>query len=51
MSEVREDLADGIALGVGGTPTWFFNGRKVEGVIPREMFIKILDQLLSVSPQ
>ncbi len=45
-NEVIEDHADGVALGVRGTPTWFFNGRKVEGVIPRDIFVQILDQLL-----
>lgn len=47
-SEVQQDLADGVALGVRGTPTWFFNGRKVEGVISRETFIAIIEQLLTV---
>lgn len=48
-AEVERDLADGIALGVRGTPTWFINGHKIEGVIPRETFIQILDQLLATS--
>ncbi|MBI4281558.1 DsbA family protein [Candidatus Uhrbacteria bacterium] len=47
-NEVAQDYADGIALGVRGTPTWFFNGRKVEGVIPRDTFISILEQFLRV---
>lgn len=50
-NEVREDASDGIALGVRGTPTWFINGRKVEGVIPREAFITLIEALLGASAQ
>lgn len=46
--EVQSDLADGASLGVRGTPTWFINGHKIEGVIPRDVFVKLLDQLLAV---
>ena len=49
-SETREDLkrdvADGTALGVRGTPTWFINGTKVEGAIPEDIFRKVIDELL-----
>lgn len=31
--EVARDLQDGAALGVRGTPTFFINGSKVEGVV------------------
>ncbi|MFA6424476.1 MAG: DsbA family protein [Candidatus Magasanikbacteria bacterium] len=31
---VNKDFADGYRFGVGGTPTFFINGEKVEGVIP-----------------
>lgn len=40
--EVLGDLADGIALGVAGTPTFFFNGNKVSGVVSLEGFQKII---------
>jgi protein-disulfide isomerase len=50
-AEVRGDLADAAALGVRGTPTWFFlpNGdagrvQKIEGVIPREELIQFLEE-------
>lgn len=43
--EIDDDLASGAALGVAGTPTFFFNGKKIEGAIPRGVF----DQLLSAS--
>jgi len=43
---IEEDMADGINIGVSGTPTWFINGRKVEGAIPAEIFNKIIEKLL-----
>ncbi|MDO8582011.1 MAG: DsbA family protein [bacterium] len=50
-NEVQQDQSDGTALGVRGTPTWFFNGRKVEGVIPREVFMTLIETLLTTSSQ
>jgi protein-disulfide isomerase len=43
-SEVLQDLLDGKKLGVKGTPTFFINGYRVSGVIPREMFINLIKQ-------
>jgi len=34
--EVKKDYEDGLAAGVRGTPTFFLNGVKVEGSIPKE---------------
>jgi protein-disulfide isomerase len=34
-AEVEQDRQIGIGLGVRGTPTWFINGEKIEGVIPQ----------------
>jgi protein-disulfide isomerase len=45
-AEINEDFLDGAAQGVTGTPTFFFNGRKVQGVIPKDKFEKALDLLL-----
>ena len=44
--EVEADLADGLALGVKGTPTFFVNGRKFEGVIPFDLFKQMIDRSL-----
>lgn len=41
--EVAQDFDDGVKAGVKGTPTWFINGQKVEGVIPLEVFKQIID--------
>lgn len=42
---VLKDILDGQAEGVGGTPTWFIDGQKVEGVLSIENFKKIIDYL------
>lgn len=40
---VLKDIMDGQALGVIGTPTWFINGEKIEGVLSVADFKKIID--------
>jgi protein-disulfide isomerase len=44
--KVLKDILDGQSLGVSGTPTWFIEGEKIEGVIQTEIFKKIIDFLL-----
>lgn len=41
--EVKKDFSDGLAAEVRGTPTWFINGRKFEGVIPFDVFQQLID--------
>ena len=43
-SEVEEDRIAGEEAGVRGTPTFFFNETKIEGSIPRDFFMSILQQ-------
>ena len=43
---VEADLTAAAAAGVRGTPTFFFNGLRVEGLIPDDVFGKIVDRLL-----
>lgn len=45
--KVLKDILDGQSLGVSGTPTWFIEGEKIEGVIPAEVFKKIIEYLLA----
>ncbi len=40
--EVQGDLADGYAAKVVGTPTFFINGEKIEGAIPFDTFVQIV---------
>lgn len=46
FDEIQSDVADGAAVGVTGTPTFYLNGYRVQGVIPKEKFAKALDLLL-----
>ena len=39
---VNKDYGDAVAFGVAGTPTFFINGKKVEGVIPMEAWDNFL---------
>lgn len=43
--DLAADVADGAMNGVTGTPTFFFNGQKVEGSIPFTIFTQILDAM------
>lgn len=46
---ITDDLKDGVAAGVRGTPTFFFNGQKVEGAIPFPIFRDIISKLAAGS--
>ncbi len=47
-AEIQKDLVDGSAVGVNGTPSFFVNGKFVEGAVPYELVFKpILDAELS----
>lgn len=36
LIKINRDYADGVRFGVAGTPTFFVNGQKIEGVVPWE---------------
>lgn len=42
---VQKDFNDGLALGVKATPTFFINGRKIEGVLPAKMWKQLIKEL------
>lgn len=44
---INKDLAAALELGVQGTPTWFVNGKKVEGVIPLSVWEEMLTKVRS----
>lgn len=46
-SEVENDLADGSAYGVSGTPTLYVNGNPIVGAQPFSVFQAIIEQELS----
>jgi len=47
QQEIHEDYQDGAALGIIGTPTFFINGYKVSGSLPREIFLQIVEVALA----
>ncbi|MCX6744669.1 MAG: DsbA family protein [Candidatus Parcubacteria bacterium] len=48
LNEAKNDLQDGIQLGITGTPTFFINGFEIQGSFPYENFKQIIDQYLSL---
>ncbi len=38
LVKINRDYADGVRFGVAGTPTFFVNGQKIEGVVPWEVW-------------
>lgn len=43
---IKKDLNDAIDLDVGGTPSWFINGYKIEGAISETGWENIIDKYL-----
>jgi protein-disulfide isomerase len=44
--KIKSDASVGIGLKIQSTPTFFVNGRKVEGGLPTNLWIEIIDRLL-----
>ncbi len=49
--EIEADIADGVAAGVRGTPTYFINGARVEGDIPYTILTQIVNELRTAPAQ
>lgn len=47
LKEIKDDQNAGTAAGVRGTPTFFFNGQKVEGAVPSDIFEKLIQSFLN----
>jgi len=45
LPQIQKDLTEGQSFGITGTPTYFINGYKVEGDIPSDTFVKIIEEL------
>lgn len=43
---IQKDYQDGVRLGVTGTPTFFINGYRISGEIPKNKFEEIINQFL-----
>lgn len=48
LNDIKKDFTDAESLGVTGTPTWFINGYKVEGDMPYNIFIELIESLLKL---
>ena len=48
-NDVKQDMADGQAIGVTGTPAFFINGRFLNGAVPYEQFAAIIDEELAAA--
>ena len=48
---VDQDFADGAALGVAGTPTYFVNGTKIEGVVGADVWDDVIVSQLQTAQQ
>lgn len=46
INVVNQDIADGLRAGVQGTPTFFFNGIRVQGSLDRAMLEAIIQQFI-----
>ncbi len=46
LSAIQKDYSEGQSLGITGTPTWFINGYRVNGDIPRDTFFGLIDALI-----
>lgn len=51
LPSIRRSVEDGDAAGVRGTPSFFFNGVKIQGAIPADAFAQIVDQAKSIAGQ
>jgi protein-disulfide isomerase len=47
LAAIQKDFDDGQSLEIAGTPTWFINRYKIEGDIPHDIFVQIIDKLLA----
>jgi protein-disulfide isomerase len=43
---IQSDIAEAASLGIDGTPTFFMNGRRIEGVMPMPVWDRLIDMLL-----
>jgi protein-disulfide isomerase len=50
-ADIAQDLADAKSVKISGTPTWFIGGQRLEGEVPRDMFIYIIEHILKTNQE
>lgn len=46
LPEIQEDVRAGDGFGIRGTPTFYFNGKRIEGAIPDATFRQLIEAFL-----
>jgi protein-disulfide isomerase len=46
-NDISKDFIDGVSAGVRGTPTFYINGQKIEGVVPFSEWEKLINKMLT----
>ena len=49
LKDIQKDLEDATTLNLKGTPGWFINGNNINGDIPREAFLDLIEKILKAS--
>lgn len=47
LSEIEKDFNEGVELGVTATPTFFLNGYKIQGNVPKEILFQLIEKALA----
>ncbi len=50
MEKIKRDTELGKKVNIGSTPTFFLNGKKIEGGLPTDIWIQIIDRMLKQTP-
>jgi len=46
LTQIQQDAAEAVKFDIKGTPTWFINGYKVEGEIPYNLFMQMIENII-----
>ncbi len=46
LAKIKSDVAFGTTLHIASTPTFFINGKKIEGGLPTSLWIEVIEKLL-----
>ncbi|MBD3310973.1 MAG: thioredoxin domain-containing protein [Candidatus Magasanikbacteria bacterium] len=49
INKIEQDLTDGVSFGVKGTPTYFINQTKIEGLVEKEVWQAVIEEEIKKS--